>query len=131
MKKDGIMNCEISGAVARMGHGDEIMICGSAFPIPDAARRIDVALEPGLPSFMDVLRVVLKELKVEKIIVAEETKEKSPKRFKEITDCLSYAELDIVSQKELKKHAVTAKACIRTGECTPFSNVVLVSGVIF
>jgi D-ribose pyranase len=131
MKKDGIMNSCISEVVARMGHGDELMICGSAFPIPEAARRIDMALEPGLPSFMDVLRVVLKELKVEKIIAAEETREKSPRRLKEITELLNYAELSIVPHSELKKHAISAKACIRSGECTPFSNVVLISGVIF
>ena len=67
MKKIGIMNKDISAVIAGMGHNDEIMICGSAFPIPDGTNRIDLALEPGLPAFMYVVRVITKELEVELI----------------------------------------------------------------
>ncbi|MEG1525577.1 MAG: D-ribose pyranase [Clostridia bacterium] len=131
MKKLGIMNRDISEVVAEMGHNDMLIICGSAYPIPKDAKRIDLALEPGLPAFMDVLRVVLKELEVERFLVAKQTEEKSPKRFHEICDMLQGKERIMVDQDELKKTALQAKAYIRTGECTPFSNVILISGVIF
>lgn len=131
MKKYGIMNRDISEVVASMGHNDMLIICGSAYPIPAEARRIDLALEPGLPAFMDVVRVVLKELEVERFLIASQTKEHSPKRFEEICNMLEDKELIVVDQSELKKTALQAKAYIRTGECTPFSNVILVGGVIF
>lgn len=131
MKKIGIMNKDISAAIAGMGHRDQIMICGSAFPIPDSAWRIDLALEPGLPAFLDVLRVVLKELKVEEIMIAGETLENSPKRFQEMVEMFPGIEPKVITQAQLKELSKGVKACIRTGECTPFSNIILVSGVIF
>ena len=131
MKKSGIMHRELSAVVAGMGHGDELMICGSAFPIPDSARRIELALEPGLPAFMDVVRIVCKELLVERVLIAEETRTVSPKRFEELTSFFKGIKIDVIPQSELKQHANTAKACVRTGECTKFSNVVLIGGVIF
>lgn len=131
MKKSGIMNRDISQVVAGMGHNDMLIICGSAYPIPEEGRRIDLALEPGLPGFMDVLRVILKELEVERFVVARQTEENSPARFKEICDMLEGKTRTMVDQSELKELARGAKAYIRTGECTPFSNVILVGGVIF
>lgn len=131
MKKNGIMHRDLSAVIAGMGHNDEIMVCGSAFPIPDTAKRIELALEPGLPAFMDVVRIICKELLVERILISEETKKVSPKRFEELTAFFADAKVEVISQSELKQHALSAKACVRTGECTPFSNVVLVGGVIF
>ena len=131
MKKSGIMHKDLSAVIAGMGHGDEIMINGSAFPIPDSARRIDLALEPGLPAFMDVVRIVCKELVVERVLIAEETQKVSPKRFEELIAFFKGIPVDMVPQSELKQHAHSAKACVRTGECTKFSNVVLIGGVIF
>lgn len=131
MKKIGIMNKDISEVIAGMGHKDKIMICGSAFPIPDTTRRIDLALEPGLPAFLDVLRVVLKELKVEGIMIAKETLENSPQRFQELTAMFPDIKPNIIPQIEMKEISKEVKACIRTGECTPFSNIILISGVTF
>jgi D-ribose pyranase len=131
LKKIGVMNKEISDAIAGMGHKDKIMICGSAFPIPSTTRRIDLALEPGLPAFLDVLRVVLKELKVEDIMIAKETLENSPQHFQKITAMFQGIEPTVIPQSELKEMAKEVKACIRTGECTPFSNVILISGCTF
>ena len=131
MKKCGIMHRDLSAVIAGMGHNDELMVCGSAFPIPETTRRIELALEPGLPAFMDVVRIICKELLVERILVSEETKAVSPKRFEELTAFFEGVEVKVIPQSELKEHAHTAKACVRTGECTPFSNVVLVGGVIF
>lgn len=131
MKRIGIMNREISDVVAGMGHRDKIMICGSAYPIPEESRRIDLALEPGLPGFLDVIRVVLKELEVESFYVARQTQEMSPGQFEGVCALFPDMEPCIVDQEELKRLGRGAKAYVRTGECTPFSNVILTGGVIF
>ncbi len=131
MKKTGIMNKEISAVIAGMGHNDMLMICGSAYPIPDNGHRIDLALEPGLPGFLDVIRVVLKELEVEGVYVAAQTKRESPRQFEGICALFPALKPNIVEQSELKELGYKAKAYIRTGECTPFSNIVLAGGVIF
>ena len=131
MKKTGILNKEISDVVAGMGHYQSIVICDAGFPIPDDIKRIDLALEPGLPAFMDVLRVVLKELYIEEFIVANETVNQSPDRFEEIIAMFPNVSPKLISHDEFKKISHNAKACIRSGEVTPFSNLILISGVIY
>ena len=37
----------------------------------------------------------------------------------------------VVSHEELKRLSASAKAVVRTGECTPYANIMLVAGVTF
>jgi D-ribose pyranase len=131
MKKTGILNKEISDVVASMGHYQSMVICDAGFPILDEVKRIDLALEPGLPAFVDVLRVILKELQVEEIINASETIGQSPELYKEMTALFPGIIPKLVPHTEFKRMSHTAKACIRSGECTPYSNLILVSGVTY
>jgi D-ribose pyranase len=131
MKKTGILNQEIAQVIAGMGHYQKIIICDAGFPIPEGVRRIDLALTPGLPAFMDVLSTVMLELCVEEVIIAEETKENSPQRFEEMKDLFPELTPDLIPHTEFKEISKTVKACIRSGECTPYSNIMLVSGVTY
>ena len=133
MKKQGILNSDISRVLSYMGHTDCIAIGDCGLPIPDEVERIDLALEFGVPSFTDVLRVVTKDMKVEKIVLAEEIKEQNPKVLGEIKELFAGQELEVVfvSHTELKKQTKECKAVIRTGEATPYANIILQSGCIF
>ena len=133
MKKQGILNSDISRVLSYMGHTDCIAIGDCGLPIPDEVERIDLALEFGVPSFMDVLRVVTKDMKVEKIVLAEEIREQNPKVLGEIKELFAGQELEtvFVSHTELKKQTRECKAVIRTGETTPYANIILLSGCIF
>ena len=133
MKKQGILNSDISRVLSYMGHTDCIAVGDCGLPIPDEVERIDLALEFGVPSFMDVLRVIIKDMKVEKIVLAEEIREQNPKVLGEIKELFAGQELEtvFVSHTELKKQARECKAVIRTGETTPYANIILQSGCIF
>ncbi len=133
MKKQGILNSDISRVLSYMGHTDCIALGDCGLPIPDEVERIDLALEFGVPSFTDVLRVVTKDMKVEKIVLAEEIKEQNPKVLGEIKELFAGQELEVVfvSHTELKKQTKECKAVIRTGEATPYANIILQSGCIF
>lgn len=131
MKKIGILNKEISEIIAGLGHTDQIIICDAGFPIPQGVKRVDLALEEGIPSFMDTLRVILKELAVEKVVVEKETKEVSPKRYDEILQFFSDTEIEMIPHVEFKERSKNVKAIIRTGEFTPYSNLMLIAGVIY
>ena len=72
MKKVGILNSDISRIVADMGHMDWLGIGDAGTPVPKETEKIDLAVHAGLPSFIDVLNEVLKELEVQKIYLAEE-----------------------------------------------------------
>lgn len=81
MKKSGILNADISRVLSYMGHTDTIAVGDCGLPVPEETERIDLALVKGMPSFMDVLKAVSADMKIEKIVLAEEIKEKNPEVF--------------------------------------------------
>ncbi|RRD93902.1 D-ribose pyranase [Clostridiales bacterium COT073_COT-073] len=132
MKKTLLLNSQISAAIAEMGHTDTLVISDCGLPIKDGPKRIDLALKRGVPGFMETLVTVLSELYIEKVIMAEEIKTHSPQIHREILKIVkTYAEVEYISHADFKIKSGEAKAVIRTGECTPYANVILVSGVKF
>ncbi|MCF6335083.1 MAG: D-ribose pyranase [Spirochaetales bacterium] len=131
MKKHGILNSNISELIAGMGHGDNLLIVDAGFPVPPGTRKIDLALVCGIPSFIDTVEAALNELQVESIIIAREMEEISSGLFDRLKGITGEIPLVTVSHEELKEKAKSSSGIIRTGECTPFANIVLVSGVTF
>jgi len=131
MKKIGILNREISAVIAGMGHRDAIVVADAGLPIPENTRRIDLALEKNLPGFLDTVRVILKELQVEEAILAREMREKSPEMRKALLEMLGEVQIREIPHKEFKVLVGQSKAVVRTGEFTPYANVILIGGVIF
>lgn len=133
MKKQGVLNSDISRVLSYMGHTDRIAIGDCGLPIPDEVERIDLALKFGVPAFMDVLRVVTEDMKVEKIVLAEEIKEQNEAVLQAIKELFEGQEIEVeyVSHAELKQQTKECKAVIRTGETTPYANIILQSGCIF
>lgn len=133
MKKNGILNSEISRVLSYMGHTDRICIGDCGLPIPEQTQRIDLAVTFGQPTFMDVLKAVGTDMKIEKIILAEEIMEKNPEIHAEIINYFSDTapEIEFVSHVELKALTKECKAVIRTGETTPYANIILQSGCVF
>ena len=132
MKKSGILHAELSRLVASMGHGDLLVIGDAGMPVPGGVPTIDLALRHGVPGFLDTLATVLSELRVEEGVVAGEMAEASPELSAEFAAAWpSDVQLRRVSHDELKRLTRSARALVRTGECTAYANVVLVSGVVF
>jgi D-ribose pyranase len=131
LKKNGVLNQEISQLIASMGHLDKMTICDAGLPIPDYVWRIDLAVTPGIPSFMDVCKAVTSELKVQQIILAEELRDRNPKLTQLVKEVYPDVEVLYMPHDEFKLLSTESRAIIRTGECTPFANVILVSGVTF
>jgi D-ribose pyranase len=139
MKKGVLLNSEISYVISKLGHGDSIVIGDSGLPIPDGCKRIDLAVSKGIPGFLEVLDAVLSEQRVEEVVLAKETKEISPGMYREIMSRIRQLEnnegykvkITEVSHEEFKHINSTSKAIIRTGEFTPYANILLKSGVVF
>ena len=131
MKKTCLLNNSISSVISKMGHTDMIAIGDCGLPIPKETKRIDLALTKGIPSFLDTLKTTLTELEIEEIIIAKETEETSPKIFNEIKNLIGNAKITFVSHELFKTNLKECKAVIRTGEQTPYANIILKSGVVF
>lgn len=129
MKKNGLLNSEISKVLSEMGHTDTIVIADCGLPIPKEVKRIDLALKLGRPSFLEVLETLVADMEIEKVTLAHEIKEFNS----ELEDVLEnkFTDKEYVSHEEFKKLTQQAKAVIRSGEATPYANIILHSGVIF
>ncbi len=133
MKRKGILNSDISRVLSYLGHTDCIAVGDCGLPIPDETERIDLALAFGVPTFMQTLEVVADDMKIEKIILAEEIREQNQKVLKEIEELFNgqNIEIEFVSHTKLKEQTKHCKAVIRTGETTPYANIILQAGCIF
>lgn len=128
MKKGNLINQPISSLISCLGHTDEIVIADAGLPIPKETKRIDLALTRGIPSFEETLRTLLEEMYVEKAIVSKEIVEFSPQVLELIQEALGDVPVELISHLEFKERTSKSRAVIRTGDFTPFTNVILVSG---
>ncbi|HET6598051.1 MAG TPA: D-ribose pyranase [Anaerolineales bacterium] len=131
MKKTSLLHSELSYMIATLGHLDTLVIADAGLPIPAETVRIDLALTQGVPGAIQTLKVVLDEMKVEKVILAEEVKERNSKYLAGVQELLPDVPLEFVTHTEFKTRTANARAVVRTGEFAPYANVILVSGVVF
>lgn len=131
MKDRGILHPRLARLVASMGHGDGLCVADSGFPIPQSVPRIDLAFAPGRPPFLEVLDAVLSELRVERYVLAKEAQASCPDVVDAVRSRLDGAEEILVPHDELKQLTREARGAVRTGEFTPYANVILRSGVNF
>lgn len=131
MRKTKLINSEVSYTISKMGHTDSLTIGDCGLPIPDGVNRIDLALKYGVPSFLETIDTVLEELCVEEIVIAEEIVEKNTNIYNEILKRFENIKVTMVSHEDFKKMTKESKAVVRTGECTPYANIILKSGVVF
>lgn len=129
MKKSGIINPRLAYSLARLGHTDRLVVCDAGLPIPIGSEVVDLAFRFGTPSFEVVLSGLLEELVVEGATAADEVRHRNPRTHELLVS--SFPDLELVPHEELKLVAHSAKLMIRTGEATPFSNVMLRCGVPF
>lgn len=131
MKKYGILNSNIAKLADDLGHMDWVCIGDLGLPVPKGVDKIDLALRKGSPSFLEVLKEYSDHVLIEKIFLAEEIKEQNTEQWQAVLDLLgSNIIIEYISHAELKAMNTKVKAVIRTGEDTPYSNIILQSGVI-
>ena len=128
MKKIGIINAPISSVIAHLEHFDMLTVADAGLPTPATTKRIDLALKPGTPGILETLEVVLSEMYVEKAYVSEDILTISPHIYTGIQKLLGNVPIEALPHIEFKKLSGSTKAIIRTGEFTPFANVILVAG---
>ena len=132
MKKHGILNSEIAKVLTDLGHTDKIVIGDAGLPVPDGVKNIDLAWTLSEPAVISVLQVVVSDMKVEAVVLAEEIKEQNASQLAAVKAELTENErISYVSHEEFKEQLKDVKAVIRTGEATPYSNIILQSGVLF
>ena len=128
MKRGGILNPAICHLLASTGHTDYFTICDAGFPVPQGPERIDLTLVAGQPTVLDVLKAVQAEFSIDRVVITTEMEEVSPGLVKQFQDLLGATPLESVSHLALKQLGSEGRATIRTGDTTPYANIIIVSG---
>jgi len=134
MKKTPLLNIALSRLIASLGHGDKVVIGDAGLPVPPGVELIDLALTHGVPDFISTLKVVLSEMQVESHVLADEILHKQPPALAALNELNAAGALGdqaLISHDQFKLLSRQARAIIRTGECQPYCNIVLVAGVTF
>ncbi|MCO5497008.1 D-ribose pyranase [Enterococcus innesii] len=131
MKKHGALNSEIDKLLADLGHTDQLTIGDLGLPVPTGVKKIDLTLKLGSPSFEEVLSVMQQEMAVEAIVLAEEIKTENAEQWQLIQKTFPNVPIRFVPHEAFKEETKESKAIIRTGEATPYSNIILQAAVIF
>ncbi|HHU91449.1 MAG TPA: D-ribose pyranase [Clostridiaceae bacterium] len=131
MKKDGIQNESILRLMGSIGHTDRFVVCDVGLPVPKGVEKIDMAVVKGIPTFMQVLKPLAEEMVFEKLILAKEILDGNPDIYEGIKSLCGDIPIEFVTHEEFKKLTADAKAIIRTGEVTPYANVIIQAGVNF
>lgn len=130
---DTTVNPALSRLISETGHTDLIVVTDAGLPIPPGADRIDLAYRRGAPPFFDVLDTVLAELVVEGATVSAEVAEHSPHVLAELERRFAGMgfEIEKVPHVEFKQRTHAARGFVRSGEFTPYANVILHAGVAY
>lgn len=123
-----MINRDIAASLAEFGHTDHLVIADCGLPIPKGVRCVDLSYELGKPSFIDILDAVLADFQQEAAFIASEIEQANPVMESRIKE---RAAVSYITHEELKQMSKGAKLIIRTGEASPYANIVLRSGVIF
>lgn len=129
MLKNGILNPQIARVLASIGHQDMLVVSDAGLPMPLGVERIDLAWKPNEPRYIDVLHEILKNVVVEKVVLANELKTISPEMHTKILNILpTNVEIEYIPHVQLKQLTKESRAIIRTGEFTPYPSIILVAG---
>lgn len=129
MRSDGLWHPRLLADIARIGHGQTLVVADPGLPVPPGVATVDLVWAADQPRFLPVLGAVVRELVVEAAMVADElTDEEVVSGIAEVLGTVPTAR---VRHEELKRRLVDATVVVRTGETTPYANVILTAGVPF
>ena len=127
MKKNGVLNRELSAEIADMGHTNKMLISDAGFPIPKHINKIDLAITKDFPGLIQVLKAILAEMVIEEVIICEDVKKDSPDFLNKLRELLPNQKFSFVNWKEFKNNAEQSKCAVRTAEFTAFANIIIVA----
>ncbi len=129
MRSGGLWHPRLAELVVTLGHTETLVVADPGLPVPRDVETVDLVWARGEPSLVPVLGAIVGELVVESALIADDLVDDAT--VKGIHDVLTGVPLDRTPHRRLKGLARRARAVVRTGEATPYANVVLRAGVAF
>ena len=130
VKRSGLLHADLAGHLARLGHTDQLVVADRGLPLPPGVPVVDLALVPGVVDLRTVLDALLAEVVVQAHTIALEA---AAGPFPQWLDARAHdlGERHVTGHDELKAMLPGVRLAVRTGEETPYANVILECGVPF
>ena len=128
MLNSGIINPQLLNLLARVRHTNSLAILDCGFPNWPGVEVIDISLTRGVPTVLQVFDLIRPVFKVGKIWQAEEflqrNSEETIDEFAKAVDGLKFTR---EPHAEFKGRIPSVIGLIRTGDATPYSNLIFES----
>jgi D-ribose pyranase len=121
MLQRGILNPAVLSLIARIRHTNTLVIADWAFPFWPQIETVDISLTHGIPTVLQVLDLLKPDFKIGHNPV--ETVDAFQKSFMEIPEVL----IKRPAHLDFKKLVPNAIGLIRTGDATPYGNIIVES----
>jgi D-ribose pyranase len=126
VRSNGVVHAELARALTALRHTDLFAVSDSGLPVPREVPVLDLGIAYGLPGFLPVLDVVLAEVTVEAAWASADIATANSGTHTELDSRLAPELLD---HEEFKRLIAGCSFVVRTGEATPYANVLLRAGV--
>ena len=129
MRRSGLWHPRLAALVNDLRHTDAMVVADVGLPVPAHVETVDLAWARDEPAFLPVMAAVIRELVVEQALLAEELTD--PAVLDGVEACLPGVPVKRTGHDDLKARCAAARVVVRTGETTPYANVILTAGVPF
>jgi D-ribose pyranase len=128
MLRSGILNPQVSALLARVRHTNTLVIADRGFPSWPSIETIDLSLVDDIPRVPDVLRAILANWQCGRVWMANEFRECNPPgKLQALTTLTGPIPITWETHAAFKLHVPAAIGLIRTGDTTPYANMILES----
>ena len=127
MLKRGILNPHVLSLLSRVRHTNTLVIADRGFPFWPGIETIDLSLIDDIPRVPDVLQAVLAHWQCGRIQMAEEFRSNSPEKLAEINRLVAGRAITYQAHETFKLYIPQTIGLIRTGDSTPYANMILES----
>jgi D-ribose pyranase len=128
MLKTGILNPQINSLLSRVRHTNTLVIADRGFPFWPMIETVDISLVDDVPTVLAVLRALRPNFQVGKAWMAREfVKANNAKTRAAFAEALRGIQLVREPHVEFKKRVPHSIGLIRTGDTTPYANLILES----
>ena len=128
MLQTGILNPHVLDLVARIRHTNTLVISDWAFPYWPEIETVDISLTHGIPTVLDVLDLLTPVFKIGRIWQAEEfLSHNTSEKISRFEKSFGGIPLTREAHVDFKKRVPLAIGLIRTGDPTPYGNIIIES----
>lgn len=126
LRTSGLIHAELLSALVALRHTDTFAVSDSGLPVPAGVRVIDLGISYGFPRFVPVVELILDEVTLEAAWGSADVAAANPEATELLTNRL---DAELIDHEEFKRRIGQCRFVVRTGEATPYANVLLRAGV--